>query len=143
VWERREPEGVLVREAFPPPPPANARSIYIASPNQGSRAGRAAPPELGDVLPLGDDEPLGLALQFDASDTAVGELSYDGPVKALIDDLTPLFRERMISGRLHAKDYRVKELRITRRNAVGQRGVTVTVWLQQRFHEHLGEIRNV
>jgi hypothetical protein len=131
VWatvERGEPEGVLIGDAAPPPPPAACFSLYIASPNVGSQAGRPAPPELVNARPIGDDESLGLALQFDATDVAVGALSYDGPVKALVDDLTPLFGEQLISGRLLAKDHRVKELRISRGHSNGRSGVAVSIW---------------
>jgi hypothetical protein len=76
-------------------------------------------------MTAGDDELLGMALEFDDDDVAVGELSFDGPVKSLVDDLTPVFGQRLISGRWLAKDYRVRELRITRGQAPGVGGVTI------------------
>jgi hypothetical protein len=85
-------------------------------------------PELVGARPFGSDEPLGMAIEFDDVGVAVGELSFEGPVKSLVDDLTPLFGERMISGRPMAKDYRVRELRITRGHVPRGSGVTVTLW---------------
>jgi hypothetical protein len=55
-------------------------------------------------------------------------MSYDGPTKSCIDDLTPLFGESKISGRLLAKDWRVRELRISRGHRPDRTGVTVTLW---------------
>jgi hypothetical protein len=132
IWasvERGEPEGVLIREAVPPTPlSVDSFALYIARPSTSSVSSRAVIPELHDVEAFGGDGPLGLALEFDGSDVAVGDLSYDGPTKSCIDDLTPLFGETMISGRMLAKDYRVRELRITRGHAPERAGVTVTLW---------------
>jgi hypothetical protein len=127
---RATPEGVLIAECPPPPPPTggSSLSLYIASPSSSSIAGRPTVPELADAEEFGEDEPLGMALQFDRADVAVGELSFDGPIKSLVDDLTPLFGQRMISGRMYAKGYRVRELRITRGHAPEKSGVTVTLW---------------
>jgi hypothetical protein len=86
-------------------------------------------PELVGAVPFGDDEPLGMAVQFDSADVPIGELSFEGPLKSLIDDLTPLFGERMISGRPMAKDYRVRELRITRGHRPSSSGATITLWM--------------
>lgn len=133
VWARVEqgtPEGVLIREAEPPAPPQGdmSVSVYVSRPSQSAVANRPVVPELMGVGTFGNDEPVGIALQFDATGVAVGELSFDGPVKSLVDDLTPLLGQRMISGRLLAKDYRVRELRITRGHAPGRSGVTVSLW---------------
>ena len=133
IWafvEQGDPEGVQIREAEPPTPPRadNAVSVYIARPSRNAVAHRPAVPELETVTAFGNDEPIGMALQFDAADVPVGELSFEGPIKSLVDDLTPLFGQRRIAGRLLAKDYRVRELRITRGYAPGQAGVTVTLW---------------
>jgi hypothetical protein len=134
VWARVEqgaPEGVLIRDQVPPSPPAASGDVfacYIARPSNASTKDRPAVPELAGVAPFGVDENLGMALQFDGERVAVGELSYDGPIKSLVDDLTPLFGHRSISGRLLAKDYRVRELRITRGHAPSRAGVTVTLW---------------
>jgi len=130
VVQRGETEGVLIRDVAPPPPPTSDEyvTLYIARPSRSSVRDRAVVPELQDVLPFGDDEPIGLALEFDSPDVAVGEMSYEGPIKSCIDDLTPLFGERMISGRMLAKDDRVRELRITRGHKPERAGVTVTVW---------------
>ena len=123
-------EGVLIRDEPPPDPPDghDAIAIHIAQPSWGSVRDRPAVPELHGIGPFGDGEPLGMALQFDSVDVPVGELSYNGPVKSLVDDLAPLFGQRSISGRLLAKDYRVRELRITRGHAPHRRGVNVTLW---------------
>ncbi len=100
---------------------------YSLTKSHQTRQFRPPVTELQGVGAFGSDEPLGLALEFDDDDVLVGELSYDGPVKSLVDDLTPVFGERLISGRSIAKDYRVRELRITRGHPPGQAAVTVTV----------------
>jgi hypothetical protein len=133
IWarvERGSEEGVLIQEQPPPGPPvaADVLSIHLARPSDSSVTDRPPPPELAGVGTFGTDEPLGLALEFDNDDVPVGELSFDGPVKSLIDDLTPVFGQRLISGRLLAKDYRVRELRITRGHAPRRGGVTASVW---------------
>jgi hypothetical protein len=86
-------------------------------------------PELAGAGSFGHEEPLGVAVEFDAATVPVGELSFDGPLKSLVDDLTPLMGERMISGRALAKDYRVRELRVTRGHNMASNGVTVSVWM--------------
>jgi len=136
IWafvEQGDPEGVHVREAVPPAPPQGDKtvSVYIARPSRSAVAHRPAVPELETIAAFGNDESIGMALQFDARDVPVGELSFEGPIKSLVDDLTPLFGQRMIAGRLLAKDYRVRELRITRGCAPGLAGVTVTLWYLQ------------
>lgn len=132
IWalvQQGENEGVLIRDQAPPPPPAReAFSVHIARPSGMSVRDRPPVPELAGVAAFGGDEPLGMALQFDDDDVTVAELSYDGPIKSLVDDLTPLFGQRAISGRLLAKDYRVRELRITRGHAPGRAGATVNLW---------------
>lgn len=133
IWARVEvgtEEGVLIRDQAPPDPPANteAFSRYIERPSNSSVRDRPPIPELVGVATFGGDELLGMALQFDSAGVALGELGYEGPVKSLIDDMTPLFGLRLISGRLLAKDDRVKELRITRGHNPGRSGVTVMLW---------------
>ena len=133
IWatvERGQPEGVLVREAAPPPPPdAGALRVHLANPSHGSVANRPSPPELRGLRPFGGDERLGLALQFDAADVEVGEMSYDGPTKSLADDLAPLFGSpAKFCGRPEGKDDTAfRELRITRGHNPGLSGVTVTL----------------
>ena len=134
IWatvERGSEEGVLVRQAIPPPPPAGdgVRRIYLARPSHGSVANRPVPEELVGVPLVGADETLGLSLAFDDPEVEVGEMSYDGPTKSLADDLAPLFGWRVVRGRPEGKDDRVRELRITRGHAPGKYGVTVSVWL--------------
>lgn len=133
IWatvERGLNEGVLVREMPPPPVPTAVaiRHLYLASPSHSSVANRPVPDELVDVEPVGKDEPLGLALAFDDPCVEVGEMSYEGPTKSLIDDLAPLFGWRTVRGRREGKDERVRELRITRGHASGKNGVTISVW---------------
>ena len=124
-----EPEGVLIREEQPPPlDPGAPAGIYISKPSSGSQAKRPRPPELEHVEVVGNDEPLCLTVEFDASDVPLAALSYDGPLKSLIDDLTPLFGTGLISGRLLAKDHRVKDLRITRGLNPDGHGVRVRLW---------------
>ena len=121
-----EPEGVLILEEDPPPAALGAPAgIYLTKPSSGSRANRPPVPELAGVAAIGRDDPLCLAVEFDAGDVPLAALSYDGPLKCLIDDLTPLFGTGMIAGRLLAKDHRVKELRITRGHNLGGAGVRV------------------
>jgi hypothetical protein len=135
IWatvETGSEEGVLVRQAIPPSAPAGegVRRVYLANPSHGSVANRPVPQELVGVTPVGDNEPLGLALAFDNPDVEVGEMSYDGPTKSLVDDLAPVFGWRVVRGRPEGKDDRVRELRITRGHAPGKSGVTVSVWLR-------------
>ena len=132
IWaevRRDEPEGVLITDQAPPPPPSNdVRSFYLARPSSSSVRERPRPIELSDALPFGEDELLGMSLMFDSENVRVGELSFEGPVKSLVDDLGPLFGMQLISGRLLAKDYRVRELRISRGHAPSKIGVTVVLW---------------
>jgi hypothetical protein len=133
VWARVEQgaeEGAHVQERLPPPAPVgdDVLTVRLARPSRSSVTGRTPPRELEAIGSFGGDEHLGLALDFDDDDVPIGELSFDGPVKSLVDDLTPIFGERLISGRALAKDYRVRELRITRGQAPGGGGVTATVW---------------
>lgn len=133
IWarvERGSSEGVLVRNAAPPPPPHEAvkTSVFISRPAIGSIRSRPPVPELQHARVLGGEEPVGVALEFDDAGVAVGEMSFDGPVKSLIDDLAPLLGQRLVSGRMLASDDRIRELRITRGHEPGRGGVTVTVW---------------
>ena len=121
-------EGVSITEELPPPPPASAVSIRIENPNTASVATRPPPPELTAVEVVAPGRRLGLALEFDDADVAVGELSYEGPTKSLIDDLGPLLGVRPYRGRLVSDDERIKELRITRGHRPGGRGVRVALW---------------
>lgn len=133
-------EGVYVTEAPPPPPPPSAFSVHIDRPSSGSVAGRPALPAVLESSPIGLDNPLGLALEFDAQDVVIGTLSYEGPTKSLIDDLAPLFGSSLVNGKLQGKDHRIKELRITRGHHAGAGGVTVSVWeLDVRDMEHARE----
>ena len=134
IWatvERGDEEGVLVREAIPPSAPDGdqVRRVYLANPSHGSVANRPVPEELVGITPLGSDETLGLELAFDDPDVPVGEMSYDGPTKSLVDDLAPLFGWQMVRGRQEGRDDRVWELRITRGRSPGRTGVMFSVWL--------------
>ncbi len=131
VWatvEAGELEGVWVSEERPPPAPAASASVYIARPSVASISGRAAVPELVGKSVVAEGCPLGLALMFDAAETQVGEMSYDGPTKSLVDDLGPLLGFRMYRGRQVSADNRIKDLRISRGHHPGTSGVTVSVW---------------
>jgi hypothetical protein len=123
-------EGVLVRAEVPPRPLETAIvcRVHIDQPSVGSIRGRPPVPELSNVGAVGTNEPLGLSPQFDDPAVAVGELSYEGPVKSLIDDLTPLFGEQLIAGRMLAMDHRVRELRLTRGHEPTRAGVTLSLW---------------
>ncbi len=134
VWATVGPgptEGVWISDASPPPPPVTpgVMRVHIATPPNSSVADRLPLPELSGVDPIGGDGPVGLALQFDAPDTPVGQMSYDGPTKSLIDDLGPLLGFRPYRGRMVSADDRVKELRVSRGHHRDRFGVTVTVWL--------------
>ncbi len=123
-------EGVWIDEAIPPPPPASSSTVTvrIEQPSVASVADRQPPPELRHVKEVAPGSPLGLSLAFDAPEVAVGEMSWEGPTKSLIDDLGPLLGTRLYRGRSVSNDQRVKELRITRGHAPGGRGVVVTAW---------------
>lgn len=79
-------EGVSITEEVPPSPPASSVAIRIERPNTASIADRPPPSELTAVEVVAPGRRLGLSLEFDAADVAVGELSYEGPTKSLIDD---------------------------------------------------------
>jgi hypothetical protein len=100
----------------------------VAKPSRGSVANRPPVPELAGLSAFGVEELLGLSLAFDAPDVDVGNMSYDGPTKSLIDDLAPLFGTHVVRGKLEGNDHRVKELRITRGVRPGASGVTATLW---------------
>jgi hypothetical protein len=118
-------EGVEIEDCLPPQPTRCDLSTYIAVPAVQSSTARPTPPELAAfTMPLGDDEPLGLALAFDSAETAVAILDFTGPIKALIDDLQPLLGSYPQKGR----DYRIRELRITRGHRPGAEGVTIQLW---------------
>lgn len=104
VWATVEtgPDGgVWVFEQPPPPPPGTppGASVRIQQPNKASVATRVAPPELAGLQVVAAGAHVGLSLAFDAPDVAVGELSYEGPTKSLIDDLGPLLGTRPYRGR--------------------------------------------
>lgn len=131
VWvtvERGAIEGVWIEEQPPPPPPARAISVRIEKPNTSSVQGREPPPEIAESSVVAPGRLLGLALEFDLDDIQVGELSFDGPTKSLIDDLGPLLGVRPYMGRTVSNDERVKELRITRGHLPGRTGVHIAIW---------------
>jgi hypothetical protein len=123
-------EGVTISDEVPPAPPSypTAVSVRIESPSTASVPNRPMLPELVASHVVGDGGPVGLALEFDAEGIAVGEMSYVGPTKSLIDDLSPLLGARRWRGRTVSADDSVKELRITRGHRPAGRGVLVTVW---------------
>jgi hypothetical protein len=110
-------------------------SVRVEHPNTASVATRVAPPELTDVEVVATDDHLGLSLAFDSHRVAVGEMSYEGPTKSLIDDLAPLLGSRLYRGRVVSADDRVKDLRITRGHRPSGHGVTVTAWGAQHMSE--------
>lgn len=132
VWatvERGPTEGVWVWEQVPPPAPSDSFSVRIEKPSTESVATRRPPPELAAATVVADGLPLALALEFDSAEVSVGELSYTGPTKSLIDDLGPVLGFRPYMGRrVVSEDERVKELRITRGHSVARTGVTVRLW---------------
>lgn len=124
-------EGVWVSEEVPPPPPSPpvSVSVRIQRPSTASVAERLPAPGswlAAQVVAVGCN--VGLSLEFDSPDVAVGEMSYEGPTKSLIDDLGPLLGWRPYRGRMVSADDRVKELRVTRGHRPGDHGVLVTVW---------------
>jgi hypothetical protein len=131
VWathERGDNEGVWISEQRPPAPPNSAVSVLIAKPNTSSVAIRPSPPELIEQGVVAAGAFLGLALEFESDSVPIGELSYQGPTKSLIDDLAPLLGSRQYGGRFVSDDERVKELRITRGLRPGGLGVRVSAW---------------
>ncbi|MDA8045786.1 MAG: hypothetical protein M0Z30_11210 [Actinomycetota bacterium] len=131
VWvsvERGGAEGVWIKEQPPPPPPAEAMSVRIEKPNTSSVPGREPPPEITEASVVAPGMLLGLSLEFDSDKVQVGELSFEGPTKSLIDDLGPLLGFRPYMGRTVSDDERVKELRITRGHFPGRTGVRIVIW---------------
>jgi hypothetical protein len=97
VWvtvESGAAEGVWIGEQPPPPPPAEAISVRIEKPNTSSVPGREPPPEITEASVVAPGRPLGLSIELDSDEVQVGELSFAGPTKSLIDDLGPLLRFR-------------------------------------------------
>lgn len=121
-------EGVWLSEQAPPGPPMNAVALRIEQPNVSSDARRIPPPELRDLEVVAEGLHVALALQFDSGDVPVGEMSYEGPTKSLIDDLAPLLGTRLYRGRVVSNDERVKELRISRNHRPAGSGVRVSIW---------------
>lgn len=126
--ERGTREGVWISEQVPPPPPTGSVALRIELPSVSSVATRIPPPDLLGVEVVAEGHNLGLTLAFDSAEVAVGELSYEGPTKSLIDDLGPLLGFRPYIGRVVSNDERVKELRITRGHRANGRGVEVSFW---------------
>jgi hypothetical protein len=132
VWATVEAgpvEGVWVtdRPGPPPGPPAGV-PIRIGAPNTVSIPNRLVPPELAGVDVVGPGGFVGLQLAFEPGDVHVGEMSYEGPTKSLIDDLGPLLGFRPWRDRMVSADDRVKELRVVRGQKPGAKGVVITVW---------------
>ena len=131
VWvsvERGGPEGVWIDEQPPPPPPAHGMSVRIENPNTSSLPGREPPPEIAKASVVAPGMLLGLSVEFDSDEAQVGELSFEGPTKSLIDDLGPLLGFRPYMGKSVSDDERVKELRITRGHFPGRTGVRIVIW---------------
>lgn len=131
VWvtvERGAIEGVWIEEQPPPPPPAEAISVRIEKPNTSSVPGREPPPEIAGSSVVAPGMPLGISIEFDSDRVQVGELSFEGPTKSLVDDLGPLLGLRPYMGRTVSDDERVKELRITRGHFPARTGVRIVIW---------------
>jgi len=73
---------------------------------------------------LEGDGPLGVSLVFKSDVARVGDFGFEGPIKAVLDGLGPLFGTYSNGPR----DYRVRELRIERGGQPGQHGVSITIW---------------
>ncbi|GHO56073.1 hypothetical protein [Ktedonobacter robiniae] len=128
VWvsmELGETPGVAISN-HPPPIPSNLcqEPLYIRNPPIKSISSAALLPELEGQNIIGDEEPLGLILIFDSDETRIGDFSFEGPIKPLIDSFGPLL------GTYHqsAKDYRIHEIRILKGHRIGERGVRVGFW---------------
>jgi hypothetical protein len=131
VWvtvERGAAEGVWIEELPPPRAPAEAVAVRIEKPNTSSVPGREPPPEIAGASVVAPGMHLGLAIEFNSDEVPVGELSFEGPTKSLIDDLGPLLGLRPYMARKVSDDERVKELRISRGHCPGQAGVGVAIW---------------
>lgn len=128
IWatmaEGEEP-GVLIDERPPPPPPASATQIYISRPPTESLAQSAPLPELLDVLPMGEEEPLGTALDFESDQIPIHALGFEGATKAAFDALGPFLGSYWAG----PKDYRIRDLRVTKRGNPGSSGLLLSIWL--------------
>ena len=117
--------GVAISEEAPPPAPADATAVHLASPPQRSirRIERLA--ELVDHAPIGADDPCGCALTL-GRDTRGLVFGFEGPIKATIDALWPI-----LGGAEHAPaDHRIQDLRVTVDPSAT--GVSVALWLLDR-----------
>jgi hypothetical protein len=127
VWARMqlgEPAGLYVSEELPVPPPAASRAFEVRNPPRRSVKGVPALKELDSQLPIPGDDSLGVDLAFFDAAIPVADFGFEGPVKALLDALKPLFGTYSQS----AKDYRIRELRIRRGVRPEADGVLVTIW---------------
>jgi hypothetical protein len=115
--------GVYISEEIPPTQPSLVPEIYIATPPATS-VRTTLLPQLMDREMIGVDEWLGISLAFDSSTVSVGDFSLSGPVKTLPDHLGPLLGTYYRG----ARDYRIRELRITTGHRNNTSGVTIGLW---------------
>lgn len=105
-------------------PPKEAVAFRVADPPIRSRKDQQRLHEITEQTAIPGEHPLGVALEFDSATTAVGNFGFEGPIKAVLDALDPVFGHYAQG----AKDYRMHELRLTRGGQPDGHGVSVAIW---------------
>jgi hypothetical protein len=128
VWRRialGEPAGVHLWEERPPSPPTPLLRVELPNPPTRSLRREHALPELVGVSAIEGDALLGVSLAFHSPTVRVGDFGFDGPVKALLEAMGPVFG----TYREGPRDYRLGDLRIERGGVQPDRGgVNVAIW---------------
>lgn len=130
VWARfdlDESPGLYLSEETPPEPPPAVVALHLADPPTRSRKDQRRLNEITAQMAIHGDDALGVALGFDSATTRVGDFGFEGPIKAVLDALDPVFGQYAQG----AKDYRMHELRITRGGRPDSHGVSVAIWVLQ------------
>lgn len=129
VWatvHEGERSGVLIEDAEPPTPGRIDLALDVPSPRRRSVNPLTPLAETNGMNVLGSaDAPVGIELAFDAEGERIGDFGFEGPIKPLIDALGNVLGTYSAGPR----DYRVKELRIRRRERPGSTGVQIRIWL--------------
>ncbi len=128
IWARvevGEEPGLLIFDAPPPPAPATARLVDIATPPSRSARTTGIPELMAESVLGGGEEDVGIELAFHSPETRIEDFGFEGPIKPLIDGMFVV-----LGGAAHRpSDHRIKDLRIRRGVAPDRLGVTITIWL--------------